>query len=170
MLSYCSNYLTALPDIVVYMNCDTCLAVNLDMFDICDYDEFVFTIKNYDYADSSYIFRYKARKKDMDENGEVIFSIDPDTSKKIKPGAFYTVAILENANDHSKLTSCKKPARDGKVIIEYGAQDLAICDPEEPVVPFSDIIKAKLQPADVSNAGVTAGVLIDVTLEKLDGL
>ena len=47
MLSYCTNYDALLPDVTVYMNCDTRLAVNLSMFELGEYDEFVFAIKNF---------------------------------------------------------------------------------------------------------------------------
>ena len=47
MLSYCTNYLATMPEITVYMNCDTRLAVNLSMFELGENDEFIFAIKNY---------------------------------------------------------------------------------------------------------------------------
>ena len=70
MLSYCSNYLATMPDITVYMNCDTRLAINLSIFELGDDDEFIFAIKNYSYIDSSYVFLFRARKEDMDEHGD----------------------------------------------------------------------------------------------------
>ena len=63
MLSYCSNYLATMPDITVYMNCDTRLAINLSIFELGDDDEFIFAIKNYSYIDSSYVFLFRARIK-----------------------------------------------------------------------------------------------------------
>jgi hypothetical protein len=161
MLSNCTNYLAAMPDITVYMNCDTRLAINLSLFELNDCDEFIFTIKNFNYIDSSYVFLFRARKDDMDENGEVIFSIDPDVSKKIKPGAFYNFALLINAFNPSELTEYKKLTKNGKVNIEYGAQDLALPEPEEPIVSPVSIISAKLEPTTEADAGVLKGVLID---------
>jgi hypothetical protein len=35
-----------MPDITVYMNCDTRLAINLSMFNLGENDEFIFAIKN----------------------------------------------------------------------------------------------------------------------------
>ena len=130
MLNNCrsTGYLAEMPDVTVYMNCDTRLAINLRLFDLSDNDEFIFVIKNYDYTDSSYAFLFRARKRDMDNNGEVIFSIDPDTSKRIKPGAFYNFALLANAFNPYEPTEYKKLTKNGKVIIEYGAHDLALPD------------------------------------------
>ena len=123
-MSYCTNYLATMPDITVYMNCDTRLAINLDRFDLGENDEFVFAIKNYSYIDSSYVFLFKARKADIDENGEVIFKITPAASKQLKPGAFYNFAVLINAFDESKETEYKKLTDNGVIRIDYGAQDL----------------------------------------------
>ena len=38
MLSCYTNYLAPMPDITVYMNCDTRLAINLSMFELSEYD------------------------------------------------------------------------------------------------------------------------------------
>ena len=160
MLSNCNNYLSYMPDITVYMNCDTRLAINLSLFELNDMDEFIFVIKNYDYIDSSYVFLFRARKSDMDENGEVIFAIDPDVSKKIKPGAFYNFALLMNAFNTEALTEYKKLTKNGRVILEYGAQDLALPEPEEIKSPVS-IISARLEPTTEIDTGVLKGVLID---------
>ena len=46
MQSYCTDYLATLPDITVYINCDTRLAINLKTFGLGDNDEFIFAIKN----------------------------------------------------------------------------------------------------------------------------
>ena len=46
MLSYCTNYLATMPEITIYMNCDTVLAINLRKFNLSEHDELVFTIKN----------------------------------------------------------------------------------------------------------------------------
>ena len=130
MVSYCTNYLATMPDIKVYMNCDTRLAINLRLFDLNENDEFIFTIKNYNHIDSSYAFLFKARKEDEDENGEVIFKITPEESKKLKPGAFYNFALLVNAYDKAKETEYRKLTDNGNVIIEYGAQDLFFTEEE----------------------------------------
>lgn len=126
MLSYCTNYLATMPDITVYMNCDTRLAINLRMFDLGENDEFIFAIKNYSYIDSPYVFLFRARKSDIDENGEVLFKITPAASKHLKPGAFYNFAILADAFDPKKETEYKKLTDNGNINIEYGAQDLEI--------------------------------------------
>ena len=126
MLSYCTNYLATMPDITVYMNCDTRLAINLRMFDLGENDEFIFAIKNYSYIDSPYVFLFRARKSDIDENGEVIFKITPAASKHLKPGAFYNFAVLVDAFDPKKETEYKKLTDNGNIIIEYGAQDLTV--------------------------------------------
>ena len=98
-----TSCLVALPDITVYMNCDTRLAINLSMFDLGDNDEFIFAIKNYDYIDSAYVFLFRARKTDINEQGEVIFKITPRASKRLKPGAFYNFALLANAYEQSVI-------------------------------------------------------------------
>ncbi len=126
MLSYCTNYLATMPDITVYMNCDTRLAINLRMFDLGENDEFIFAIKNYSYIDSPYVFLFRARKADMDERGEVIFKITPAASKHLKPGAFYNFSVLLNAFDTKKETEYRKLTDNGNIVIAYGAQDLAI--------------------------------------------
>lgn len=128
MLSYCNNYLATMPDITIYMNCDTRLAINLRWFDLGENDEFIFAIKNYDYINSPYVFLFRARKKDMDENGEVFFKITPATARHIKPGAFYNFTLLANAFDLRKETEYKKLTDNGNIIIEYGAQDLTVQD------------------------------------------
>ena len=170
MLSYYTNYLATMPDITVYMNCDTRLAINLRMFDLGEHDEFIFVIKNYDYIDSSYAFLFRARKSDMDKNGEVIFKIDPDASKAIKPGAFYNFALLINAFDRYKLTEYKKLTENGKIIIEYGAQDLALPEPEV-TSPFRDILAARLEEttdADRAQDICVRGAIVDMDLEGIE--
>lgn len=126
MQSYCTDYLATLPDITVYINCDTRLAINLRAFGLGDNDEFIFAIKNYDYIDSPYVFLFRARKSDLDENGEVIFKIPPADSKYLKPGAFYNFAVLLNVFDYNKETEYRKLTDNGKVILKYGAQDLLL--------------------------------------------
>lgn len=126
MLNYCTNYTATMPDITVYMNCDTRLAINLRMIGLGDNDEFIFTIKNYNYIDSSYVFSFRARNADTDENGEVIFTIPPEASKHIKPGAFYNFTVLTNVYDSKKETEYKKLTDNGNILIEYGAHDLTV--------------------------------------------
>lgn len=166
MLSYCTNYLTTMPDITVYMNCDTRLAINLSMFDLGAYDEFIFTIKNFNYVDSSYVFLFRARKDDMDKHGEVIFKIDPDTSKNIKPGAFYNFALLANAFNKNEPTEYRKLTENGKVLIEYGAHDLALPDPEPPMAPFKEILSARLEQTDAIGKDVTMGTIVGISLDE----
>lgn len=126
MRNCCTNYLAHMPDITVYMNCDTRLAINLRLFDLGENDEFIFAIKNYSYIDSPYVFLFRARKADIDENGEVLFKITPAASKHLKPGAFYNFALLANAFDPKKETEYKKLTENGNINIEYGAQDIQI--------------------------------------------
>ena len=126
MLSYCTNYLATMPDITVYMNCDTRLAINLNMFNLGEHDEFIFAIKNYNYIDSPAVFLFRAKKEDIDENGEVLFKITPAASKNLKPGAFYNFAVLVNAFDTKKETEYRKLTDNGNINIEYGAQDLTV--------------------------------------------
>ena len=152
MLSYCTNYLATMPDITVYMNCDTRLAINLRMFDLGENDEFIFAIKNYSYIDSPYVFLFRARKADIDENGEVLFKITPAASKHLKPGAFYNFAVLADAFDPKKETEYKKLTENGNINIEYGAQDLTI--------------KTELSSSDFSVAGVRLELLDEISSVK----
>lgn len=171
MLSYCTNYLATMPEITVYMNCDTRLAINLRMFELSEYDEFIFAIKNYDYVESSYAFIFRAKKSDMDENGEVIFRIDPDASKAIKPGAFYNFSLLINAFNKHELTEYKKLTDNGAIKIEYGAQDLALPAPEEPKLPFSEIYDARLEAVSEDTplgGGKVNGVILGIDLEEVN--
>ena len=126
MRSYCTDYLATMPDITVYINCDTMLAIKLSTFDLSEHDEFIFAIKNYNYADSPYVFLFKATTKDMDNNGEVLFKITPEASKLLKPGAFYNFAVLKNAFNTAIETEYKKLTANGTVLLEYGAQDILI--------------------------------------------
>ena len=143
MFSYCANYNATMPDITVYMNCDTRLAINLRMFNLGDNDEFIFAIKNYSYIDSPYVFLFRARKSDMDENGEVIFKITPAASKHLKPGAFYNFALLQNAFDRRKETEYKKLTENGNIKLEYGAQDILVYDEYDD--PESEITGVRLE-------------------------
>lgn len=152
MLSYCTNYLATMPDITVYMNCDTRLAINLRMFELGENDEFIFAIKNYSYIESPYVFLFRARKADIDENGEVLFKITPAASKHLKPGAFYNFAVLADAFDPKKETEYKKLTENGNINIEYGAQDLTI--------------KTELSSSDFSVTGVRLELLDEISSVK----
>jgi hypothetical protein len=168
VFSYCTNYEAAMPDIVVYMNCDTRLAINLEMFNLGDNDEFIFAIKNYSYIDSPYVFLFRARKSDIDENtGEVIFAIPPTASKHLKPGAFYNFSVLLNAFDKRKPTEYKKLTDNGNIILEYGAQDMIVRG--EGVDPDSEIIDVHLEPTDDTSeptANLFMGSIVKVDLEE----
>ena len=169
MFSYCTNYLATMPEITVYMNCDTRLAINLRMFNLGENDEFIFAIKNYNYIESSYVFLYRARKSDIDENGEVIFKITPSTSKNIKPGAFYNFAVLANAFDLSKETEYKKLTENGAIRLEYGAQDLT--EKNDIINKGYSMVSMRLEPI-ADNAEVSSvlldGVITGMHLEQLD--
>ena len=151
MIGGCTNYLATMPEITVYMNCDTRLAINLRMFDLSDNDEFIFAIKNYNYIDSGYVYLFRARKKDIDKNGEVIFKITPEVSKRIKPGAFYNFSILANAFDLRAPTEYKKLTDNGAIHIEYGAQDILV-KPAEGEVGYDNITGIRLEPVSDENA------------------
>ena len=155
MLNCCANnYLATMPEITVYMNCDTRLAINLRMFDLGDNDEFIFAIKNYDYIDSGYVYLYRARKADIDKNGEVIFKISPEVSKQLKPGAFYNFSIMSNAFSLREPTEYKKLTDNGVIHIEYGAQDLLV-KPSAADVGYDNIESARLEAISDENADDT---------------
>lgn len=169
MIGGCTNYLSTMPEITVYMNCDTRLAINLGMFELSDTDEFIFAIKNYNYIDSDYVYLFRARKSDIDENGEVIFKITPEISKRIKPGAFYNFSILTNAFDLRTPTEYKKLTDNGMIRIEYGAQDMIVKSAEG---EFGyDIDSARLEPipdgtADLELNSYASSRIIGVSLEE----
>ena len=165
MFSCSTDCLLDVPDITVHANCDTCLAINLGLFNIGEYDEFVFVIKNYDYTESSYAFMFRANKADIDEHGEIFFNIDPDSSKNIKPSAFYTFAVLVNALNYNEPTEYKKLTKNGKVIVEYGAQDLLQPEPIEQKSPYNAIISARIEPTDDEGYGIVKGALVDARIE-----
>lgn len=170
MLSYCTNYLATIPDLTVYMNCDTRLAVNLRTFDFGENDEFIFVIKNYDYIDSPYVFLFRARKDDMDENGEVLFKITPAISRRIKPGAFYNFSILADAFNPKKETVYKKLTDNGNIILEYGAQDIAI--KTELSVPGTEIVSARLElmANDYESTAEPLGLLYEISGIRLESI
>jgi hypothetical protein len=160
-----------MPDITVYMNCDTRLAINISMFELGEYDELIFVIKNYSYKDSSYAYMFRAHKGDEDEHGEVIFKIDPDVSKLIKPGAFYNFTILINALNKHVPTEYKKLTDNGRVLIEYGAQDLLIEGPVMPA-PFAEVMNARIEPTCDNDVDLAAGItavdtITDLKMEEL---
>lgn len=137
MRSYCTDYLATMPDITINMNCDNRLAINLDELKIGENDEFIFAIKNYNHIDSPYAFLFRTRTEYKNKNGEVIFKISAEETKKLKPGAFYNFAILINAYDKLKETEYKKLTSNGKIFIEYGAQDIL-----EPKESIGEIVRA----------------------------
>lgn len=151
MLGGCTNYLATMPEITVYMNCDTRLAINLRMFDLGDKDEFIFAIKNYNYIESDYVYLYRARSSDIHpETGEIVFNIPPTVSKQIKPGAFYNFSVLANAFDLRTPTEYKKLTDNGAINIEYGAQDLFVKPTDEEA--DYDINSVRLEPVSDENA------------------
>lgn len=170
MFSYCTNYTATMPDITVYMNCDTRLAINLRMFNLGDNDEFIFAIKNYSYIDSPYVFLFRARKSDIDENGEVLFKITPSVSKCLKPGAFYNFTALVNAFDTKKETEYKKLTENGNIRIEYGAQDLIVKNEQDD--PEGEVIGIRLEPIDTAYTPNTTNMfmrkIVDMRLEPVD--
>ena len=169
MFSYCTNYSATLPDITVYMNCDTRLAINLSMFNLGENDEFIFAIKNYSHINSPYVFLFRARASDMNEKGEVLFKITPAASKHLKPGAFYNFAVLLNAFDKRSETEYKKLTDNGNIIIEYGAQDILVR--EENYDPESEIISVRLEPVEVADeltANAFMGELVGIRLELIE--
>ena len=169
MFSYCTDYTSTMPDIVVYMNCDTRLAINLRMFNLGENDEFIFAIKNYGHINSPYVFLFRARASDIDENGEVIFKITPAASKHLKPGAFYNFAVMQNAFNKRKETEYRKLTDNGKIIIEYGAQDLLV--QEDAGVSEGEIISMRLEPIETGydpKANKYMGTIVGVRLEELD--
>jgi hypothetical protein len=151
------------------MNCDTRLAINLRLFDLGENDEFIFAIKNYDYIESPCVFLFRARKADMDENGEVIFKITPEASKNLKPGAFYNFAVLIDAFDSKKETEYKKLTENGAINIEYGAHDLAL-DVVSKDPAFDEIIGMRLELLDeiIGDDNVINGEVVGVRLECIE--
>ena len=149
MFSYCTDYAATMPDVTIYINCDTILAVNLGMFDIGDNDEFIFVIKNYDYIDSPHVFLFKARKADIDKNGEVIFKITPEVSKQIKPSAFYNFSVMVNAFDTKATAIYKKLTDNGRVLVAYGAQDMLV-KPNAEEAGY-EVVSVRIEPVDDSS-------------------
>lgn len=170
MLSYCTDYLATVPEITVYVNCDTRLAINLRLLNLGDNDEFIFAIKNYNYIDSPYVFLFRARNTDMDENGEVLFKITPEVSKQIKPGAFYNFTVLLNAFDPKGETEYRKLTDNGVINIAYGAQDIQI--KPAPGEVSGEIVSVRLEPLAYDSeidkpSTYMSSKIIDIRLEEV---
>jgi hypothetical protein len=136
------------------------------MFNLGDNDEFIFAIKNYSYINSPYVFLFRAKKSDIDENGEVIFKITPAASKHLKPGAFYNFAVLQNAFDKRKETEYRKLTENGNIKLEYGAQDILVYD--ECDDPESEIVGVRLEPVDEFTEPTANKFIGEVVGIKLD--
>lgn len=170
MFSYCTDYTATMPDITIYMNCDTRLAINLGTFNLGENDEFIFVIKNYSYIDSSYVFLYRAKASDVDTNGEIFLKISPTTARLIKPGAFYNFAVMKNAFNRKEPTEYKKLTDNGKIIIDYGAQDFTVESDVQDVE--SEIISVRMVPICEQNdieANMFMGEIVGIKLEPIDG-
>lgn len=149
MFNYGTNYVTEVPDISIYINCDTIIAVNLQLLNLDEFDEFIFTLKNYDYIDAPHIFTFRARKADADNKGEVVFKIPQRTSRHLKPGAFYTMTVLANAFDTKNETIYTSLTEKGNINLIYGMQDLVL-KPDEDILSDYDIISMRLEPMNES--------------------
>lgn len=173
MFSYCTNYTATMPDVTVYMNCDTRLAINLSKFQLNKNDEFIFVIKNYNYINSSYVYIYRAKASEINTNGEILLRITPAVSKYIKPGAFYTLAVLRNAFEPTEPTEYQKLTDNGKILIEYGAQDLMVTTGSDSEVAYDDeVIGVRLEPIDDTdtNIEITSAIssVVGVRLELVE--
>jgi hypothetical protein len=159
-----------MPDITIYMNCDTRLAINLTKFNLTENDEFIFVIKNYSYIESSYVFLHRACVSDIDANGEILFKIPPAASKHIKPGAFYTFAVMKNAFNSNEATEYKKLTDNGAINIEYGAQDFLV--KTEGIDSDSEIISVRLVPIGETDTALNTNSfmseVIGIRLELLE--
>lgn len=170
MFSSWTDYTTAIPCITIYINCDTCLAINLRALTLTDSDEFIFTLKNYDYTESDFIYIFKARNADMNENGEVLFKIPAKTSKALKPGAFYTFAVLADAYNKKSSTIYKRLAESGKVLLEYGTQDMLVKTGENQEY-LENVMAAKLVAPEVVPSQIESskpGTLLSGRLEIIE--
>ena len=169
MFSYCTDYTATMPDITVYMNCDTRFAINVGAFGLGKNDEFIFVIKNYSYIESSYVFIHRCTIADADENGEIFIRIPPATSKHLKPGAFYNFSVMKNAFNRSEPTEYKKLTDNGRVLIEYGAQDFMV--QTEGIEQESEIISVRLVPIDEAssiNANRFMSEIVNVRFELIE--
>lgn len=166
MFSYCTNYTATMPDITVYMNCDTRLAINLRAFNLGENDEFIFIIKNYSYIESSYAFIHRAKASDVDVNGEIFIRIPPLSSKHIKPGAFYNFSVMQNAFDSNMPTEYKKLTDNGNVLIEYGAQDFTVPGADE--CSESEIIGVRMELIDDESSSGENTIIYEITDIRLE--
>lgn len=169
MFSYCTNYATDVPDISIYINCDTVIAVNLKSLNLSDLDEFIFTLKNYDYIDAPYIFVFKARKSDADDKGEVVFKIPQRATRRLKPGAFYTMTVLTSAFDTKNETIYTSLSEKGNITLKYGIQDL-VMKTDEDIISDYEIISMRLEPMNDSvlpDTVVPTAEIIGLRLEPI---
>ena len=102
----------------------------------------------------------------LNENGEVIFNIDPDASKKIKQGATYSCAMLVNATSYNEPSEYVKLTESGKVRLEFGTYDLALAVPEEPQSSFREVLAARIEPTSEESSCSTKGTIIDFAIEE----
>ena len=120
----CSNQLQCVPDITVYVNCNTHFAINVKHFNLTDEETLVFAIKNYDYIGAPTIFTSEIVKDDENAKGECVIKIPPEVSRKIIPGAFYTF-VLVSTDTESGESIYTKLTKNGNINLDYGAPDLA---------------------------------------------
>ena len=125
MLGGTINYLATMPEVTINMNCNNYFEIDMQLFNLRDEDELIFAIKNYSYTASDYVYLYRARTSDI-KNGKIVIKISPEATKRIKPGAFYNFAILENAFNPRAATEYRKLSDNGPLVIEYGAQDIMV--------------------------------------------
>lgn len=169
--NYQTNYSATMPDITIHMNCDTVLAVNLHALKLGRNDEFVFAIKNYNYINSPYVYIFKAKCIDMNRDGEVIFKIPAVTSKHLKHGAFYTMAVLVDALDPKQETVYKKLTDNGKILIDYGAQNMIIGDPD--LTDDYEILSMKLERVSDDTEFTSSAItneIVGMSLELIEAL
>ena len=166
MVNYYADSLLEAPELTVYLNCDTVLAINLQKFNLKATDELVFVIKNYDYIDSHYVYLFRTKYLDMDENGEVFFKITSEESKRLKPGAFYNILILSDAFNSRTETTCIKTTTNGRLRLGYGAQDLVV--KSEFFEQGYEIISSRLELVDSAGADATtlSSEVLGIRLER----
>ena len=102
-----------------------------------------------------------------DADGEVIFKISPEVSKRLKPGAFYNFAMVTNAFDLRAESEYKKLTDNGMIHIDYGAQDILV----KPTTN-GDIEAARLEPisddiADTEPDSRASGKLVGFRIEEV---
>jgi hypothetical protein len=114
------------------------------------------------------VFLFRARKKDIDENGEVIFKITPAASKQLKPGAFYNFSVLANAFDLRQETEYKKLTTNGSIRLEYGAQDLLV-KTDVSGLDF-DIINVRLELTDTESPLNPNGLYSEIVGMRLESI